>query len=72
MNTDSFDTRKLPVPEPREVIGLTASFSGIAAMLVLATLAPRPVVPVTSVATSTISVETRVAELEASRHAVGV
>jgi hypothetical protein len=31
-----------PIPEPREVLGLTASFSGIAAMLVLATLAPRP------------------------------
>ena len=29
-----------PIPEPREVLGLTASFSGIAAMLVLATLAP--------------------------------
>jgi hypothetical protein len=31
-----------PIPEPREVLGLTASFSGIAAMLVLATLAPHP------------------------------
>jgi hypothetical protein len=31
-----------PIPEPREVLGLTASFSGIAAMLVLATLAPYP------------------------------
>ena len=30
-----------PIPEPREVLGLTASFSGIAAMLVLATLAPQ-------------------------------
>lgn len=32
----------LPVPEPREVIGLTASFSGLAAMLVLVTVAPHP------------------------------
>lgn len=31
-----------PIPEPREVLGLAASFSGIAAMLVLATLAPHP------------------------------
>ena len=31
-----------PIPEPREVIGLSASFSGIAAMLVIATLAPHP------------------------------
>lgn len=31
-----------PIPEPREVVGLSASFSGIAAMLVIATLAPHP------------------------------
>ena len=38
----SQNPNSLPVPEPREVIGLTASFSGIAALLVLATLAPNP------------------------------
>jgi hypothetical protein len=72
MDTNSLDMPRLPVPEPREVIGLTASFSGIAAMLVLATLAPHPVVPATPAATTTISAEQRVAGTEASRHAVGV
>jgi hypothetical protein len=71
MNTNSQDLPGLPVPEPREVIGLTASFSGIAAMLVLATLAPHPVVPATA-ATVTISAEQRVAGAEASRHAMGL
>lgn len=67
-----YDNQRLPVPDPREVLGLAASFSGIAAMLVLATLAPHPVVTATPVTTTTISAEQRVAGAEASRHAVGV
>ncbi len=38
----SQNQNKLPVPEPREVIGLSAAFSGLAAMLVLVTVAPHP------------------------------
>jgi hypothetical protein len=72
MNTNSQGMQGLPVPEPREVIGLTASFSGITALLVLATLAPHPVVPAAPAATTTISAEQRAAGSEVSRHAVGV
>jgi hypothetical protein len=72
MNTNTQEMQGLPVPEPREVIGLTASFSGITALLVLATLAPHPVVPATPAATAPISAEQRVAGVEVGRHAVGV
>ena len=62
MNTQLRDS--LPIPDPREVIGLTASFSGLAAMLVLATLAPQPF--------SQPAPESRVAEYQVESHAVGV
>lgn len=68
----NFESQRLPVPEPREVIGLSASFSGIAAMLVLATLAPHPFVSATPVATNAPVIATPVAANEATRHAVGV
>lgn len=57
-----------PIPEPREVIGLSASFSGIAAMLVIATLAPQPVRQSTEA--SLLAADARVAA--EVRHAVGV
>jgi hypothetical protein len=56
-----------PIPDPREVLGLTASFSGIAAMLVLATLAPHPE-PRASVSPSIAAQSTTVGGV----HAVGV
>jgi hypothetical protein len=56
-----------PIPEPREVLGLTASFSGIAAMLVLATLAPRP----ETHATESVSIAAQSATIGGAR-AVGV
>jgi hypothetical protein len=58
-----------PIPEPREVLGLTASFSGIAAMLVIATLAPHPVSPAGGDST-TVLAGARVTA--GGAHAVGV
>jgi hypothetical protein len=58
-----------PIPEPREVLGLTASFSGIAAMLVIATLAPHPISSPGADATPVVA-EARAAA--GSAHAVGV
>lgn len=57
-----------PIPEPREVIGLSASFSGIAAMLVIATLAPQP--PRQPAEAGVLAADVRVAA--EVRHAMGV